>query len=113
MQLTQQTSSDFVHREALQKLTASGIVPNWMGFTWVMSTRLLDGADTGGGAGTKDLLFMTDRALGLQVNKDITARVAEDPSVSFAWRLYAHMTMGAVRVEDEQLVVMKVKDAIA
>jgi hypothetical protein len=113
MHLTQQTSADFVHREALQKLTASGIVPNWMGFTWVMSTRLLDGADTGGGAGTKDLLFMTDRALGLQVNKDITARVAEDPSVSFAWRLYAHMTMGAVRVEDEQLVVMKVKDAIA
>ena len=110
---TTQTSADFVHREALQKLNASGIVSNWLGFTWVMSTRLLDGATTGGGAGTKDLLFMTYRALGLQVNEDLTARVAEDPSVSFAWRLYCMATMGAVRVEDEQLVVLKVLDAIA
>lgn len=113
LQLTQQTSGDFVHREALQKLNASGIVPNWMGFTWIMSTRLLDGADTGGGAGTKDLLFMTEDAMGLQVAKDMTARVAEDPSVSFAWRLYCHMVMGAVRVEDEQLVVLKAKDAMS
>jgi len=112
LQLTEQTSSDYVHREALQRLNASGIVPNWMGFTWVMSTRLLDGADTGGGAGTKDLLFMTNRALGLQVNKDLTARVAEDPSVSFAWRLYCHATMGAVRVEDEQMVVLKIADTV-
>jgi len=33
MNLTQQTSSDYVHREALQKLSATGIVANWMGFT--------------------------------------------------------------------------------
>ena len=110
MQAVQQTSSDYVNAQALQQLNASGIVPNWMGFTWIMSTRLLDGGDTGGGAGTKDLLFMTERAIGLQVNKDITARVAEDPSVSFAWRIYAHAMMGAVRVEDEQLVVLKALD---
>lgn len=99
MQLTEQTSADYVHREALQKLTASGIVPNWMGFTWIMSTRLLIPS-----AGQTSCLFYTDRAIGLQVNKDISVRVAEDPSVSFAWRIYAHMTMGAVRVEDEHIV---------
>jgi hypothetical protein len=40
----------------------------------------------------------------MNIPKDITAKVAEDPSISFAWRLYCFAVMGAVRVEDEQLV---------
>ena len=99
MQLTQQTSADYVNREALQQLNASGIVPNWLGFTWIMSTRLLTPI-----AGQRQCLFYTDKALGLQMNRDITTRVQEDPSISFAWRIYAYMTLGAVRVEDEQIV---------
>jgi len=109
LQLTQQTSSDYTYeRGALQMLSESGIVPNWMGFTWIVSNRLLDGGDTGGGAGTKDLLFYTGAAMGLQVNKDVWTRLQEDPSVSFAWRMYAQATMGAVRVEDEQIKVLRV-----
>lgn len=107
MQLTEQTSADYVNRQALQQLNASGIVPNWMGFTWIMSTLLLAPS-----AGELSCLFMTERAIGLQVNKDITARVAEDPSVSFAWRIYLHATMGATRVEDEQIVHLHVLDSI-
>jgi len=107
MQITEQTSADYVNRQALQQLNASGIVPNWMGFTWIMSTLLLAPS-----AGELSCLFMTERAIGLQVNKDITARVAEDPSVSFAWRIYLHATMGATRVEDEQIVHLHVLDSI-
>ena len=99
MQLTEQTSSDYVMREALQRLTTTGIVPNWMGFTWVMSTRLLIPA-----VDEIDCLFFSPRAIGLHVPKDITARVAEDPSSSFAWRIYLFLTSGAVRVEDEHIV---------
>jgi len=99
MQLTEQTSADYVHREALQKLSSTGIVPNWMGFTWIVSTRLLSPS-----ASAHNCLFFTEQAIGLQNNKDITARVAEDPSISFAWRIYSHLTMGAVRVEDEHIV---------
>jgi len=106
MQLTEQTSADYVHREALQRLSSSGIVPSWMGFMWILSTRLL----SPGGTDLSCLAF-TQRAIGLQVNKDITARVAEDPSKSFAWRLYCHMTMGAVRVEDEHIVHALVLDS--
>lgn len=103
MALTQQTSRDFVNEQALQTLNASGIVPNWLGFTWVVSNRLLVPA-----AGQLDCLFFTKRAIGLQINADISTRVAEDPSVSFAWRVYTKFTMGAVRVEDEQLVNLRV-----
>ena len=107
MQLTEQTSADYVNREALQRLNASGIVPNWMGFTWIMSTRLLAPA-----GGQLDCLAFTKRAIGLQVNKDIWSRVAEDPSISFAWRIYTALTMGATRVEDEQIVNLRIKNAL-
>ena len=105
MQTTQMTSKDFVNANALQELNDTGIVPNWMGFKWILSTRLNAPA-----ANQLSCLAYTMDALGMQVNKDITTRVQEDPSISFATRLYAHMTCGAVRVEDEQLVHLHVDD---
>ena len=78
-----------------------------MGYTWVCSTRL-----NSPGAGEVHCLAMTRRALGLQVNEDITARVAEDPTISFAWRIYARATFGAVRVEDEHIVRLHLNETI-
>ncbi|MBN21320.1 MAG: hypothetical protein CL678_08545 [Bdellovibrionaceae bacterium] len=109
MQLTQQTSADFVHREALQRLNATGIVPNWMGFKWIVSTLLQDFPGTDAGT-TTQCLFYTEKALGMQMNRDITVRIAEDPTKSFAWRLYAYMTNAALRVQDEQIVTLGVKN---
>ncbi len=107
MQLTEQTSSDYVQAQALQHLQQAGVVPNWMGFMWVMSTRLLEPA-----VDEKSCLFFTERALGLHVAKDISARIAEDPSKSFAWRIYVNLVMGAVRVEDEHIIELHVADTI-
>lgn len=107
MQLTEQTSSDYVQAQALQQLSSTGIVPNWMGFTWVCSTRCVI-PDTD----QIDCLFFTKRAIGLHVAKDISARIAEDPSVSFAWRIYVNMVMGAVRVEDAHIVWGKLADTL-
>lgn len=106
MQLTENTSKDYVRR-GLDQLSTTGMVPNWMGFTWIMSTRLLAPA-----GGELSCLAFTKRAIGLQVNKDITVRVAEDPSISFAWRIYCHMTLGAVRVEDAHIVEAHVLDSV-
>lgn len=104
MSLMEVTSGDYQNSKAL----ATGMLPNWMGFDWVVSNRLLIPA-----AGQISCLAFTKRALGFQVNRDITAKVAEDPSLSFAWRLYATMTMGAVRTEDEHIVHLKLKNALA
>lgn len=103
MSLMEVTSGDYQNSKAL----ATGMLPNWMGFDWVVSNRLLVPV-----AGQISCLAFTKRALGFQVNRDITAKVAEDPSLSFAWRIYAAMTMGAVRTQDEQIVHLKVKNAI-
>lgn len=105
MQLTEQTSSDYV---SAQRLLSYGIVPNWLGFTWVNSTRLLVPS-----VDEISCLFFTDMAMGMNINTDISAKVAQDPSISFAWRIYSHMTLGAVRVEDEQIVHAHLSDVIA
>lgn len=107
LQLTEQTSADFVHREALQKLAGAGIVPNWMGFTWVMSTLL---NITAGTPDVIDCVAFTKRGLGMQVNRDMLVRVAEDPGQSFAWRIYCATTFGVVRTEDEHVVWLQVEN---
>ena len=99
MQLTEQTSADYVHRESLQKLYNYGIVPNWMGFTWIMSTRLLAPS-----VGEISCLFYTMKALGLVVNQDVFTRIGEDPGTSYMIQVFAQYTAGATRVEDEHIV---------
>ncbi len=107
MQLTEQTSSDYVKVKALQDY---GLVANWLGFTWINSTRLLHPTAPGTDV---DCLFFTRSAIGMNIPKDITARVAEDPSISFAWRIYCFTVMGAVRVQDEHIVRGAFADTLA
>jgi hypothetical protein len=96
MQLTENTSSDYVRAQQLQQY---GIAPGWLGFDWICSTRTVVPDED-----QRDCIFMTRSAIGMNIPKDITAKVAEDPSISFAWRLYCFAVMGAVRVQDEHLV---------
>ena len=103
-QLTEYTSSDYVN---IKSLATNGFVRSWMGFDWIVSTRLL-----APGAGEISCFAMTKRAIGLQMNRDIAVRIAEDPSISFAWRVYCYGTWGATRVEDEQIVHWHLKDSL-
>lgn len=104
LQLTEATSGDY---NAVKPLTSKGYIESWMGYTWLLSTRLL-----APGADELDCFAMTRRALGFQVNRDIWAKIEQDPSISFAWRIYCEMTVGAIRVEDEHLVKVHVADTV-
>lgn len=106
MALTQATSADYVQREALQRLSATGIVPNWMGFTWIMSNRLLHSVST-----KTSCLAFTKKAIGLAVNQDVFTRIGENPAKSYMIQIFAQFTAGAVRVEDEQIVHLEVLEA--
>lgn len=108
LQLTQQTSGDYVQREALQTLSTYGVVPNWMGFTWIMSNRLLANVP---GTDLK-CVFMTKQAVGLAVNEELMMRIGEDPSNSYMIQVYCQLTAGAVRIEDEHVVMLHVADTI-
>ena len=96
---TEQISSDYVNREALQRLNSSGVCPGWMGFDWIMSTRLpIETNDM------RSLIFMTGDAIGYHEPQGITTYFYRDPSRQYAWRPQCDVTAGAVRVEDVQLV---------
>jgi hypothetical protein len=104
-QLVEYTSSDYAN---VKTLAEKGYVPNWLGFTWILSNRLLQS----NGVGTRDCFAMTRKAMGLHISKDIWAQVAQRPDKSFAWQIYTALTMGSIRVEDEHLVWAKVKDTV-
>lgn len=103
MQLMEVTSGDYQNSKAL----ATGYMPNWLGYDWIVSTRLNVPS-----ASELDLLFFTEQAIGFHVAKDIWARVAERPDQSFNWQLYCAMSIDAVRVEDEHIVKGHVADTI-
>lgn len=104
LQLTEATSGDY---NALRPLTAKGYVESWMGYSWLVSNRLQAPA-----GGQIYCFAMTKQALGMQMNRDFTAKVAEDPSISFAWRIYGFSQFGAIRVEDEHLVRLHLSDTV-
>lgn len=102
---TKQTSADYVNREALQNLTQYGIVNQWMGFTWIMTNYL-----TAPATGMLDLLFFTNEALGLVVNKDIEVIIGRNPSKSYMWQVFYQFSAHAARIQDEHIVVLRVRN---
>ena len=107
MQLTENTSADYVSREQLQKLNSTGIALGWMGFDWVISNRLLAPA-----GGELSCLAFTKRALGLAVNQDTFTRITENPEKQYMIQVFSQWTMGCVRTEDEHIVHLHVKDSL-
>jgi len=101
--LAEVTSSDYVNASALM---SRKIVTGWYGMTWIMSTQLPTD-----GTGERSCIFMTRKAMGFHIPQDITTFVAQDPSLSYAWRPYCQFDAGAVRIEDEHVVALRVLDA--
>jgi len=105
MQLTENTSADYVQVQALQRY---GIVPNWMGFTWIVSNMLeadVPGADL-------RCFAYTRRGLALAVNQDTFTRITENPEKQYMIQVFSQWTAGATRTEDEHVVQMWVADSV-
>ena len=103
MALTQATSADYVNREALQKLTQFGIVPGWMGCTWIVSNYL-----TAPASGQLYCLFFTKEAMQLIINEDVQVEIGKNPSKSYMWQVFVQLTAHALRVKDEHMIALKV-----
>lgn len=104
MRTVEVTSADY---QMMKALAGNGYLPNFLGFDWVVSNRLNIPLAT-----QLDVLAFTPYAMGLQVNQDIKTYVAQDPGASFLWAVYMQFTMGAVRVEDEHLVWLKLANTV-
>ncbi len=94
---TEVTSSDYNTVKAL----ASGQVDSFLGFNFIMSTRL-----------NKDATYTTDRlcfgftedAVKLAIGNDVSAKISERADKSYSTQVYYGMDIGAVRMEEEKVV---------
>lgn len=117
LQITEATSADYTSAMTLQ---SSGIITCWMGYTWIVSTRLNKfdplywdmTEEDGPKEGEIFCVAYTEMALGYHTSKDIWTRIAEDPSASFAWRIYSAFTSDCVRVEDEHIFKLHLADSL-
>ena len=105
IQIEKATSDRYVNSKVLAE---TGVVHNWMGFTWRLSTRLTQAT-----AGSTICLAMTEKAMGFMMDKDIWVECKQRPDKSFAWQVYGAFTGGAVRVEDEHIVAAVFLNAAA
>ncbi|WP_225595519.1 phage capsid protein [Pseudomonas sp. PDM05] len=95
------TSADFLAAQMLQSGTLKG---KWMGFTWVPSERLpKSGA-------TRFCYAYAKSGVVLGTGADIQRNVGPDPGKGFNVRIYAKMSIGSVRVEEEKVVEIAAND---
>lgn len=99
---TQLTSADF---QAVQMIQSGSLVGKWMGFTWIPS-ELLPLVST-----TRTCFAFAKTGLALGMGDDIVTKIGEDPSKAFNTRIYAKMSIGSVRVEEEKVVAVEVLDS--
>jgi len=95
------TSADYLAGKFLEDGDVEG---KWMGFNWIPSERTpFDGA-------TRKLYAWAKSGVTLGKGADITTKVGEDPGKGFNVRIYAKMSIGAVRVEEEKVVEISVTE---
>jgi hypothetical protein len=94
---TEVKSSDFNTVKAL----AQGDINSYMGFDFIMSTRLNFDATN-----TDDRLCFafTEDAVKLAIGSDVKARIDERNDKSYATQVYYSMAIGATRMEEEKVV---------
>jgi hypothetical protein len=93
---TQVTSSDFATVKAL----ATGEVDSFMGFKFLVSTRLAHNT----GTDVRTCFAYAADGITLAVAKDLTVRIDERPDKGYAVQVYACMSIGATRMEEEKVV---------
>lgn len=98
---TEVTSSDYNTVKAL----VQGEIDTFLGFKF-KRTELVDLTTT-----VRSAIAWVQPAIGLGISNNKLTRIQEDPSLSFATRVYMELTMGAVRIEEEGVVQIKTLEA--
>lgn len=84
------------------KSLVRGDLDTFMGFEFVQTERLNDSSE-----GFKNCLAFASSGIGLAMGKDINVRMSERDDKSYATQVYASLTAGAVRIEEEKVVVVE------
>jgi len=91
------TSSDYNSVKALIR----GEIDTWMGFKWIMSTRLA-------AVSASTLIGIAYQRYGLCMAMAAApiVRTDERPDLSYSWQVYYELNMGVVRLEEDRVVIL-------
>lgn len=95
------TSADYNTVKAL----VQGEIDTWVGFKWIVTTRLPSPA-----ANMRYCFAWHRDSMGVGVGKDIMTRITERADKSYAVQVYVCGTFGAVRVQGEGVVRFKINE---
>jgi hypothetical protein len=98
MNETEVQSADYNSIKALVR----GELNTFLGFNFIQTERLNDSSES-----FKNCLAYAKSGIGLAMGQDINVRMSERDDKSYATQVYAAMTAGAVRVEEEKVVVVE------
>src|SRR5262245_270453 len=96
---TKITSADYNTVKALVR----GEIDTFVGFKFVMSTRLAVPA-----ANKRDCVFFQRQGIALGINQDAITRISERPDMSYATQVYMELNAGAVRMEEVRVVKVQI-----
>lgn len=94
---TAATSSDYAAVKALVR----GEIDTWMGFKWIMSTRLA-------AVSASTLIGLAYQRYGvcLAMAAQPLVRTDERADLSYSWQVYYELNVGAVRLEENRVVII-------
>jgi len=102
LQQDQLTSADYNAVKALVR----GEINSFMGFTWIMSTRIgqLDTTDTPYALSISGIAFHKYGAC-LAMGSQPLVRTDERTDLSYSWQVYYELNVGTVRLEEKRVVL--------
>jgi len=100
LQISQLTSADYAAVKALVR----GEINTYMGFNWIMTTRI--GSITGGNVNAGSYTGIAWQRYGLCValSSAPMVRTDERKDLSYSWQIYYELNIGAVRLEEARVV---------
>jgi len=98
LELSQATSADYAAVKALVR----GEIDTWMGFKWIMSTRV--SAATAVMGSTVQAMAFQKYGICLAMADAPMVRTDERTDLSYSWQIYYELNVGAVRLEEDRVV---------
>lgn len=98
LNVTQATSADYAAVKALVR----GEIDTWMGFKWIMSTRITAATATIGS--TVQGMAFQKNGICLAMADAPLVRTDERADLSYSWQIYYELNIGAVRLEENRVV---------
>jgi hypothetical protein len=94
LKVSEATSADYASVKALIR----GEIDSWMGFKWIMTTRI---------GSTNIGLAYQKTGICLGIAEQPTVRTDERTDLSYSWQIYYELDMGAVRLEENKVVLIQ------